>query len=407
MQSQIYDAIVIGAGGMGSATAYHLAKTGANVLVLEQFQRGHTFGSSHGETRIIRLFYDKPFYTQLMKFAYAEWRAVENGAGTPLLFTTGSVSLGVAGNHYSMATRESLAAAGVASEVWDAEQFARRFPQFHVPRAMDILWQKDSGFLHAAACVSTLLQLAEHHGASVRENTAVTGIDWQGDIPRVETEEGHFRARKLIVTAGAWTGFLSWRNAFGESDWNIHMLLRNPSSTLSRTTFLGMNLPLTVTRQQVCYYRPSDTAGFQPSGFPVFVEVTAANEFLYGIPYFGRTGVKIARHGWGQPVSPDACNRTPDADYIHRLDAYVQERLPGLGKAVHAEVCLYTETPDEDFIIDAHPDCPEVLIAAGFSGHGFKFCALVGRIMSELAQTGATDFDISHFSLHRFLSDND
>ena len=371
MQSQIYDAIVIGAGGMGSATAYHLAKTGANVLVLEQFQRGHTFGSSHGETRIIRLFYDKPFYTQLMKSAYAEWRAVENGAGTPLLFTTGSVSLGVAGNHYSMATRESLAAAGVASEVWDAEQFARRFPQFHVPREMDILWQKDSGFLHAAACVSTLLQLAEHHGASVRENTAVTRIDWQADIPRVETEKGHFRARKLIVTAGAWTGSL----------------------------LAELNLPLTVTRQQVCYYRPSDAAGFQPSGFPVFVEVTAANEFLYGIPYFGRTGVKIARHGWGQPVSPDACNRTPDADYIHRLDAYVQERLPGLGKAVHAEVCLYTETPDEDFIIDAHPDCPEVLIASGFSGHGFKFCALVGRIMSELAQTGATDFDISHFSL--------
>ena len=382
MQSQIYDAIVIGAGGMGSATAYHLAKTGANVLVLEQFQRGHTFGSSHGETRIIRLFYDKPFYTQLMKSAYAEWRAVENGAGTPLLFTTGSVSLctvGVAGNFYSMATRESLAAAGVASEIWDAEQFARRFPQFHVPREMDILWQKDSGFLHAAACVSTLLQLAEHHGASVRENTAVTRIDWQADIPRVETEEGHFRARKLIVTAGAWTGSL----------------------------LAELNLPLTVTRQQVCYYRALDTAGdaagFQPSGFPVFVEVTAANEFLYGIPYFGRTGVKIARHGWGQPVSPDACNRTPDADYIQRLDAYVQERLPGLGKAVHAEVCLYTETPDEDFIIDAHPDCPEVLIASGFSGHGFKFCALVGRIMSELAQTGATDFDISYFSLHRFL----
>ena len=386
MQSQIYDAIVIGAGGMGSATAYHLAKTGANVLVLEQFQRGHTFGSSHGETRIIRLFYDKPFYTQLMKSAYAEWRAVENGAGTPLLFTTGSVSLctvGVAGNHYSMATRESLAAAGVASEVWDAEQFARRFPQFHVPREMDILWQKDSGFLHAAACVSTLLQLAEHHGASVRENTAVTRIDWQADIPRVETEEGHFRARKLIVTAGAWTGSL----------------------------LAELNLPLTVTRQQVCYYRALDTAGdaagFQPSGFPVFVEVTAANEFLYGLPSFGRTGVKIARHGWGQPVSPDACNRTPDADYIHRLDAYVQERLPGLGKAVHAEVCLYTETPDADFIIDAHPDCPEVLIASGFSGHGFKFCALVGRIMSELAQAGTTDFDISHFSLHRFLSDND
>ena len=385
-----YDAIVIGAGGMGSATAYHLAKAGAKVLVLEQFQRGHTFGSSHGETRIIRLFYDKPFYTELMKSAYAEWRAVETEAGIPLLFTTGSISLGVAGNHYSMATRDSLAAAGVAAEVWDAPQLARRFPQFQVPTEMDILWQQDSGFLHAAACVSTLLQLAERHGAVIRENTPVTRIDLQADMPCVETKAGRFHARKLIVTAGAWT-----------------------SSLLAE-----LNFPLTVTRQQVCYYRPADAAAFQPNTgrhglkprapFPVFVEVTAENEFFYGIPYFGENGVKVARHGWGQPISADACNRNPDADYIQRLDTYVQQRVPALGKAVHAEVCLYTETPDEDFIIDAHPDCPDVLIAAGFSGHGFKFCALVGRILQALAltQTGKTEFDISHFSIRRLISDD-
>lgn len=392
-----YDAIVIGAGGMGSATAYHLAKAGTNVLVLEQFQRAHSFGSSHGETRIIRLFYDKPFYTELMKSAYAEWRAVEMEASIPLLTLTGSISLGVAGNHYSMATRDSLTAAGVASEMWDVEQLAHRFPQFHVPKEMDILWQQDSGFLHAAACVSTLLQLAERHGATVRENTPVTRIDWQTESPCVETAAGRFHARKIIVTAGAWTTLL----------------------------LAELNLPLTVTRQQVCYYRPADAAPFQThtgsrglqprphlpnagrpglqprSPFPVFVEVTAQNEFLYGIPYFGKNGVKVARHGGGQPVSPDTCNRTPDTDYIERLDTYVQERIPSLGKAVHAEVCLYTETPDEDFIIDAHPDCPDVLIAAGFSGHGFKFCALVGRILQELAQTGKTDFDISHFSINR------
>ncbi len=374
--TKIYDAIVIGAGGMGSAAAYHIAKAGASVLVLEQFQRGHTFGSSHGETRIIRLFYDKPFYTELMKSAYAEWRAVEKEASTPLLFTTGSVSLGVAGNHYSLATRENLETAGVASEEWDAERLARRFPQFQVPKGMDILWQQDSGFLHAAACVATHLQLAERHGADIRENTPVTRIDWHADVPRVETKDGHFRARKIIVTTGAWTERL----------------------------VAELNLPLTVTRQQVCYYRPADknSHAYTPERFPVFVEVTAENEFFYGIPDFGKNGVKVARHGWGQPISPDTCNRTPDADYIARLDAYVQERIPSLGKAAHAEVCLYTETPDEDFIIDAHPDCPDVLIAAGFSGHGFKFCALVGRIMNELAQTDKTSFDISHFSIRRF-----
>ena len=373
MNTHIHDAIVIGAGGMGSATAYHLAKSGADVLVLEQFQRGHTFGSSHGETRIIRFFYDKPFYTELMKTAYTEWRALESVSGKPLLFITGSVSIGTKGNPYGRAARKSLDAAGVESEWWSATQLAKHFPQLRVSNNMDILWQKDTGFLHAAECVSTHLQLAEQHGASVQEETTVTGIDWQADVPTVQTENGQFHGRKVVVTAGAWAG-----NLLAE-----------------------LNLPLTVTKQQVCYYQPTDTDRFQPDRFPVFTEATPDGEFLYGTPAFGRNGLKMARHGRGQITSPDTCERTPDADYIAHIDAYVQERIPELGKATHAEVCLYTETRDEDFIIDAHPHCPDVLIATGFSGHGFKFCSLVGRIMSELVRNGDTDFDIHPFRIDR------
>ena len=373
MNTHIHDAIVIGAGGMGSATAYHLAKSGADVLVLEQFQRGHTFGSSHGETRIIRFFYDKPFYTELMKTAYTEWRALESVSGKPLLFITGSVSIGTKGNPYGRAARKSLDAAGVESEWWSATQLAKHFPQLRVSNNMDILWQKDTGFLHAAECVSTHLQLAEQHGASVQEETTVTGIDWQADVPTVQTENGQFHGRKVVVTAGAWAG-----NLLAE-----------------------LNLPLTVTKQQVCYYQPTDTDRFQPDRFPVFTEATPDGEFLYGTPAFGRNGLKMARHGRGQITSPDTCERTPDADYIAHIDAYVQERIPELGKATHAEVCLYTETRDEDFIIDAHPHCSDILIATGFSGHGFKFCSLVGRIMSELVRNGDTDFDIHPFRIDR------
>ena len=369
----IYDAIIIGAGGMGSATAYHLAKSGANVLVLEQFQRGHTFGSSHGETRIIRLFYDKPFYTELMKTAYKEWRDLESVSGKPLLFITGSVTLGTKGNLYGRAARRSLDAAGVESEWWDATELAERFPQFRVSNDMDILWQKDTGFLHAAECVLTHLQLAEQHGATVREQAPVTAIDWQVDVPVVRTENGSFHGRKIIVTAGAWT-----------------------ESLLSE-----VNLPLTVTKQQVCYYQPQDTARFQGERFPVFTEATADGEFLYGVPYFGRNGLKIGRHGRGKIVSPETCERVVDADYVAHVDTYVEERIPALGKTAHAEVCLYTETSDEDFIIDAHPHCPDLLIVAGFSGHGFKFCPLVGRVLSELAQTGKTIFDIQPFRIDR------
>ena len=167
-------------------------------------------------------------------------------------------------------------------------------------------------------------------------------------------------------------------------------------------TFLAeLDLPLTVTKQQVCYYQPTDSERFHPDRFPVFTESTPAGEFIYGIPAFGRYGLKIARHGRGQIISPDTRERTPDADYIAHIDAYMQERLPELGKSTHAEVCLYTETPDEDFIIDAHPHCSDVLIGAGFSGHGFKFCALVGRIMSELVRNGETGFDIHPFRIDR------
>ncbi|RKU36102.1 N-methyl-L-tryptophan oxidase [Candidatus Poribacteria bacterium] len=377
MSTRVYDAIVIGAGGMGSATAYHLAKSGADVLVLEQFQRGHKFGSSHGETRIIRFFYDKPFYTELMKTAYSEWRDLESVSGKPLLFITGSVGMGAKGNPYGRATKQSLDAAGVESELWNGTQLADRFPQFQGVKDMDVLWQKDTGFLRAAACTETHLQLAEKHGATVQEETPVIKVDWQTGVPTVQTQNDQFQGKKIVVTAGAWTG----------------------------TLLAELNLPLTVTRQQVCYYQPTNIDRFQPDRFPVFVESTVDGEFIYGIPAFGSFdtggGLKIARHGRGEIISPDTRDRTPDAGYIAHIDAYVQERIPELGKATHAEVCLYTETPDEDFIIDTHPDCPDVLIGAGFSGHGFKFCALVGRIMSELVLNSETDFDIHPFRIDR------
>ena len=359
---------------MGSATSYHLSKSGADVLVLEQFHRGHTNGSSHGETRIIRFFYDKPFYTELMKTAYEEWRDLESKSGKQLLFITGSVCLGERGNQYVSDVQKSLDAGAVDYEWWDDAQLVNRFPQFRISDDMDILWQKDTGFLYASECVSTHLKLAEQHGADVGENTTVTNIDWQAELPTVYTENNKYHCRKVVVTAGAWTS---------------HLL-----NTL--------NLPLTVTKQQVCYYKPTESIQFQPDHFPVFTEITTDGMFIYGMPYFRTNGAKVARHGMGESVSLDTCNRTPERVYINLIDTYVSNRIPKLGKAVHSEVCLYTETPDEDFIIDNHPDCPNILIAAGFSGHGFKFCSLVGRIMSELVLTGKTEFDITPFRIDRY-----
>ena len=377
MTNQLYDAIVIGAGSMGSAATYHLSKAGAKTLALEQFSRGHTFGSSHGNTRIIRLVYEKPFYTELMKSSYACWRDLERESGKKLLYTTGSVVVAPIGHEYVLGTRASLDAAGVESEWLNRRELASRLPQFKIePYTMIALWQKDGGFLHASDCISTHLDLAKEQGADIRENTEVIAVDWEANTPVVVCKDGRYQAKKVVVAVGPWT----------------EQLLPN------------LNLPLRVTRQQVVYFKPKETALFQPAHFPVFIDVTRPQSF-YGIADFEGKGVKVGLDGHGNEfaTSVDSCSRVPDPEYIDFVHEFVGERMPDAASEIlHAEVCLYTETPDKDFIIGLHPDCQNLAIAGGFSGHGFKFGGLVGKILSELALTGETRYDISHFRLDRF-----
>ncbi len=377
MTNQLFDAIVIGAGCMGSAAAYHLSKAGAKTLVIERFSRGHTFGSSHGNTRIIRLVYDKPFYTELMKSSYACWRDLECESGRELLFTTGSVTVAPVGHEYVINTRASLDAAGVESELLDKQEMASRLPQFRIePHTMVALWQKDGGFLHASECISAHLDMAENQGAEIRENTEVMTVDWKASYPEVVCKDKRYQGKKVVATVGPWT----------------KQLLPN------------LDLPLTVTRQQVVYFKPNDKTRFLPSQFPVFIDVTRPTSF-YGVPDFEEKGVKVGVDGHGEEFATtlDSCSRTPDSPYVDFVHDFVAERMPdAAGEVSHAEVCLYTETPDKDFIIDLHPDCENLAIAGGFSGHGFKFGSLVGKILSELALAGQSHYDISQFRLDRF-----
>ena len=377
MTNRLYDAIVIGTGCMGSAAAYHLSNAGANTLVIEQFSRGHTFGSSHGNTRIIRLVYEKPFYTELMKSSYACWRDLEHESGKKLLFTTGSVIIAPVGHEYVISTGASLDAAGIESEWLYEQELAARLPQFRIePNTMIALWQKDGGFLHASECVSTHLDLAKEHGAEIRENTEVITVDWEASTPVVVCKDERYKGKKIVMAAGPWTG----------------RLLPN------------LNLPLTVTRQQVVYFKPRERKKFLPAQFPVFIDVTRPTSF-YGVPDFEGKGVKVGVDGHGEEFATtlDSCSRTPDSAYVDFVQEFVRERMPdAAGEVSCAEVCLYTETPDKDFIIDLHPNCQNLAIAGGFSGHGFKFGGVVGKVLSELALTGETRYDISHFRLDRF-----
>ncbi len=358
---------------MGSATAHHSAKAGARVLLLEQFQHGHQRGSAHGETRIIQPNHHRSCYPPLVQAAYTEWRALERLARRRLLFIGGGISLAPPAHPRLTAMWDNLREAGFAVEWWNTAQLGQRFPQFCLSADTGILWQKDCGVLHAAACLAAHLYFAEQYGAEIRVATPVTRLDWQGERVAVHIAGEVLQARKVVVTAGAWTGQL----------------------------LAELDLPLTVTRQQVVYYQPAAQASFSVPSFPVFTEITAEDEVYYGVPFFGAKGLKLARHGGGATVSPDTCDRAPDKAYITRLDHHMRALLPACGEVADAEVCLYTETPDQDFIIDHHPHCPQVLIAAGFSGRGFKFSALIGRILSELVLHDETAFDLSPFRIGR------
>jgi glycine/D-amino acid oxidase-like deaminating enzyme len=201
-------------------------------------------------------------------------------------------------------------------------------------------------------------------------------VDWEASTPVVVCKDERYQGKKIVMAAGPWTG----------------QLLPN------------LNLPLTVMRQQVVYFKPKERKKFLPAQFPVFIDVTRPTSF-YGVPDFEGKGVKVGVDGHGEEFATtlDSCSRTPDSAYVDFVQEFVRERMPdAAGEVSCAEVCLYTETPDKDFIIDLHPNCQNLAIAGGFSGHGFKFGGLVGKVLSELALTGETRYDISHFRLGRF-----
>jgi sarcosine oxidase len=377
-----YDAIVVGGGVMGCATAYHLAKRGGRVLLLEQFAIGHDRGSSHGHSRIFRLAYDAPDYVRLAQAALPLWRALEREAGAKLLIQTGGLDYAQPGTPVFEATRATLAALDIEFEQLDRAAVAQRWPQFNMPADTLAIYQRDSGILDANRCVATLAEAARRHGADVRENEPARELHAVGSGVEVRTDVDNYTAERLVVTAGAWA----------------RPLLRQ----------LGLDLPLTITREQVAYFAPrsADGAGdpdqFAPSRFPIFIHHDAEAPAAYGFPTFGRPGVKVAFHQGGPVIEPENRERTPDAAMNAALHAYLARWVPNAaGELLFSQTCRYTNTPDEHFIIDRPPEHPQIVIGSPCSGHGFKFGVLIGAILADLAERGATEHPIEMFGLNR------
>ncbi|MCS6773800.1 MAG: N-methyl-L-tryptophan oxidase [Anaerolineae bacterium] len=366
-----YEFIVIGAGAMGSATAYHLAKDKRRVLLLEQFEIGHARGSSHGESRIFRFAYPQPAYARLAMQSKPLWAALETDCDERLLLPTGGMDIaddpsGFDSVHTIAAT---LAELGAQYEVLDAARFSARFPQFKISPDGIAVYSPDAGVLLADRCVRAAVRVAQRLGAAVHECERVHRILPEGSRVLVETEHGRYRAKGAIVTAGAW----------------VNTLLAS----------LGLALPVTIEKEQVAYFDTRSAAAFKPPHWTIWIHYRA--EIAYGFPDLG-SGLKAGFHHAGHYLErADDNNGVPDQGDLDRLSQYVRERFPALDPIPrNGLTCLYTNAPDHDFIIDPLPGAPNVWLASPCSGHGFKFAVGIGRALADLAQHGETQMSVAH-----------
>lgn len=362
-----WDVIVVGLGAIGSAAAYWAsARSGARVLGLEQFEFGHANGASSDHSRIIRLSYHRPDYVRLAKRAFETWAAVEAEAGERIVTVTGGLDLWPADPAIPMADyRDSLAAEAVPFEILDAAEVMRRWPQWHLPDDVIAMWQSRAGLADPYRGNASHRRLATARGATLLDHTPVAAIREVGGTYEVDAGGVTHGAGRVIVAADAWTNGL--------------------------LAAFDRRLPLTVTKEQVTYFAAEDPAMFAPERFPVWIWMDEPS--FYGIPTYGEAGPKAAQDAGGQPTTPETRTFERDEAMYDRVRRFVETYLPAAaGPELLTRTCVYTLTPDRDFVVDRVPGAPGVIVGLG-AGHGFKFASVLGRVLVELALDGASPSD--------------
>ncbi len=380
------DAAVIGLGVMGSAALAALARRGLRVAGIDRFAPGHDRGSSHGATRVIRLsYFEHPSYVALVRAAYPLWRELEARSGAPLLTITGILEMGEAGSELVAGTLQSARLHGLPHDILDAAEVTKRFPAFRLPDDFIGVFQPDGGVLRAEAAVAAVQGVARQAGADLRMEERVLGVAPDGEGVRVTTERGEVRAGCAIVTAGPWLKTLL-------SQLQEPLLLQEP-----------LQAPVRVTRQVVAWFAPVRRAHqFAADRFPVFLLQNRDGVF-YGFPA-DASGVKVAKHHHlDETVDPESFDRAVSAADEAVIRTVLEAHVPDADGPLRASrTCLYTMTPDGDFILDRLSGFPRIIVASPCSGHGFKFAPVIGEILADLATAGRTGYDISRFSLRRF-----
>jgi sarcosine oxidase len=376
-RSNSYDAIVIGVGGMGSATVYQLSRRGLRVLGLEQFSIPHDYGSSHGVNRIIRLaYFEHPNYVPMLRRAYELWREIENISNERLLVITGSIDASDASKGIVKSSQESCRLHNLPYELLDADELHRRFPAFVLPDNMAALYQPDGGFVLSERAIVSYVSAAQTLGAEIHACEPV--LQWQTDGSGVQviTKQGEYKAAKLVITAGPWAA---------------QLLPKLAATAIAQ-------------RQVLLWAQPLEPKLFRLGAFPVFNLETTFGHF-YGFPIYGVPGFKIGKfYHRGEDVDPDRVDRAIHPQDEEVLRQPLRHFFPDAdGPTMAMKTCLFTNTPDKHFILDVLPGMPQIAIAAGFSGHGFKFSSVVGELMADLIMSGTSRFDLGMFSIRRFI----
>jgi len=366
------DVIVIGLGAMGSSAASHLAQSGARVLGIDRFTPPHAFGSSHGQTRIIReAYFEDPLYVPLVQQAYQLWRELQAQSGRTLLRQTGALMIGPQDGVLVRGARLSAEQHGLAHEMLDANEVVRRFSVLRPEPGMVAVWEPRAGVLFAEACVEAQLAQARARGATLALGERVLGWRVEGDGVEVETDRARYRAGQLLITAGAWAGSLL------------------PAEVL----------PVSVERQVFHWFEPTaQAAAFDISRCPVHLWEKSPGRYFYGLPDVG-DGVKLGIHHEGQTTTADTVDREVHPAEIAEMRQLVRRFIPDADGPLRASsVCLYTNTPDGHFWIDRHPGHQQVLIASPCSGHGFKFASVLGLALARWLVDGDPGVDLSRFA---------
>jgi sarcosine oxidase len=387
-----FDIIVVGLGAMGSAAVYQLAKRGKSVLGIDQFSPPHDYGSTHGESRIIRqAIGEGEQYVPLALRSYELFREIERETGQELLTITGGLTLESQHGGAALHGRQKFLDQAVncarkfniRHEILEPQEIKKRFPQFALTKEQ-AYFEYETGFLRPERCVQAHLRLAQKYGATVQTGEKVISIVPSGASEVIiQTRRTGYAAEKIVVTAGPW---------------------------------ISEFLPITyrpffkVYRQVMYWFRIEDDSAskFSPGQFPIFIWISdsSRNFGFYGFPSLDGKTIKVATEQYDAVTSPDQHDREVSEDEKQSMySEHIRGRLPGVSdRCESARTCLYTTTPDANFVIDFHPHIDRIIIASPCSGHGFKHSAAIGEVLAELAVDGASKIDISTFSVARFES---